>query len=34
VQFLLDKMGEVVEMKVDVPNEDLWFTELEFKRKD
>jgi len=34
VQFLLDKMGNVVEMKVDVPNEDLWFTELEFKRKD
>jgi len=34
VQFLLDKTGNVVEMKVDVPNEDLWFTELEFKRKD
>lgn len=34
VQFLLDKTGKVVEMKVDVPNEDLWFTELEFKRKE
>ncbi|MFQ5628439.1 MAG: DUF3471 domain-containing protein, partial [bacterium] len=34
VQFLLDQNGKVVEMKIDVPNEDFWFTELEFKKKD
>ncbi|MFB3906068.1 MAG: serine hydrolase [Acidobacteriota bacterium] len=33
VQFLLDSIGQVVEMKVDVPNEDFWFDELEFKKK-
>ncbi|RPI28648.1 MAG: serine hydrolase [Acidobacteria bacterium] len=33
VQFLLDDEGQVVEMKIDVPNEDFWFTELEFKKK-
>jgi hypothetical protein len=33
VQFLMDARGEVAEMKIDVPNEDLWFTELEFKKK-
>jgi len=33
VQFLLDNRGRVVEMKVDVPNEDFWFYELEFKKK-
>lgn len=33
VQFLMDAGGKVIEMKVDVPNNDLWFTELEFKRK-
>jgi len=33
VQFLLDATGKVAEMKIDVPNDDLWFTELEFKRK-
>ncbi len=33
VQFLMDDAGKVVEMKIDVPNEDFWFTELEFKRK-
>ncbi len=32
VQFLLDAGGEVAEMKIDVPNDDLWFTELEFKK--
>jgi CubicO group peptidase (beta-lactamase class C family) len=32
-QFLLDPSGEVVEMKLDVPNEDFWFNELEFKRR-
>ncbi len=34
VQFLLDRNGKVVEMKIDVPNYDLWFYELEFKKKD
>lgn len=34
VQFLLDTSGAVSEMKIDVPNEDLWFHELEFKRKE
>ncbi|HXK59876.1 MAG TPA: serine hydrolase [Acidobacteriota bacterium] len=33
VQFLLDNAGQVTEMKIDVPNEDFWFTELEFKKK-
>ncbi len=33
VQFLMDKAGEVQEMKIDVPNEDLWFTELEFLKE-
>ncbi len=33
VQFLLDRMGEVVEMQIDVPNDDLWFHELEFEKK-
>ena len=32
-RFLIDKRGKVEEMKIDVPNEDFWFTELEFKRK-
>jgi CubicO group peptidase (beta-lactamase class C family) len=31
-QFLRNKEGNVVEMKVDIPNRDLFFTELEFKR--
>ena len=31
-QFLRNKEGKVVEMKVDIPNRDLFFTELEFKR--
>ncbi|MFQ5649381.1 MAG: serine hydrolase [bacterium] len=34
VQFLLDADGQVAEMKIDVPNQDFWFTELEFKRKE
>jgi CubicO group peptidase (beta-lactamase class C family) len=34
VQFVMDARGEVVEMKIDVPNDDLWFTELEFKKKE
>jgi CubicO group peptidase (beta-lactamase class C family) len=33
VQFILNHQGEVVEMKIDVPNDDFWFTELEFKKK-
>jgi CubicO group peptidase (beta-lactamase class C family) len=32
--FLLDPFGEVTELKLDVPNDDLWFDELELKRKD
>ncbi len=32
-QFLLDPAGEVVELKLDVPNQDLWFHELELKRR-
>lgn len=34
VQFLLDPSGKVTEMKIDVPNNDLWFYELEFKKKE
>lgn len=33
VQFLRDKDGKVVEMTVDIPNHDFFFTELEFKKK-
>ncbi len=33
VQFVIDRTGEVVEMQVDVPNEDFWFTELEFTKR-
>jgi hypothetical protein len=33
VQFVLDRNGDVAELKLDVPNEDFWFTELEFKRR-
>lgn len=32
-QFILDATGKVVEMKLDVPNDDLWFHELEFVRR-
>jgi CubicO group peptidase (beta-lactamase class C family) len=32
VNFILDVSGKVSEMKIDVPNEDFWFTELEMKR--
>lgn len=34
VQFILDPSGDVLEMKIDVPNEDLWFYELEFRKKE
>jgi CubicO group peptidase (beta-lactamase class C family) len=33
VQFVLGADGAVAEMKVDVPNGDFWFTELEFRRR-
>jgi CubicO group peptidase (beta-lactamase class C family) len=33
VQFIRDKQGKVEEMKLDIPNRDFWFTELEFKKK-
>jgi hypothetical protein len=33
VQFIRDKDGNVVEMKVDIPNRDFWFDELKFKKK-
>ena len=32
VQFLTDGSGKVTEFRLDVPNEDFWFDELEFKR--
>ena len=32
--FLVDPYGEVTEVKLDVPNDDLWFHELELERKD
>jgi len=31
--FLLDPFGKVAELKLDVPNDDLWFYELELKRR-
>jgi CubicO group peptidase (beta-lactamase class C family) len=33
VTFTIDKMGKTDEMKIDQPNNDFWFYELEFKRK-
>ncbi|NNE71777.1 MAG: DUF3471 domain-containing protein, partial [Rhodothermales bacterium] len=33
-QFIMDASGAVIEMKMDVPNQDLWFDELEFLRRD
>lgn len=32
-QFVLSPAGEVAEMRLDVPNEDLWFHELELRRQ-
>ncbi len=32
-QFIRDPQGKVVEMKVDIPNHDFFFTELELKKK-
>jgi CubicO group peptidase (beta-lactamase class C family) len=31
--FILDPFGKVTEVKLDVPNDDLWFYELELKRR-
>ncbi|MGV3771462.1 MAG: serine hydrolase [Verrucomicrobiales bacterium] len=33
VQFLLNNRSEVSELKMEVPNDDFWFDELEFLRK-
>jgi hypothetical protein len=33
IQFIMNASGKVSEMKIDVPNQDFWFTELEFKKK-
>jgi len=33
VQFIQDSRGVVNQFVIDVPNEDFWFTELEFRRK-
>ena len=33
VQFILNLEGEPAEFRMEVPNEDFWFEELEFKRK-
>ncbi len=33
VRFIIDVAGQPVEMKVDVPNDDFWFNELEFVRR-
>lgn len=33
VQFVLNNRSEVAEFKMEVPNEDFWFEELEFLRK-
>ena len=32
---LIDQIaaGEVIELRIDVPNDDFWFTELEFRRR-
>jgi len=32
-QFLTNTKGEIVEMKLDVPNDDFWFWEPEFRRR-
>jgi CubicO group peptidase (beta-lactamase class C family) len=33
VQFIMDNRGKTIELKLDVPNEDFWFWEPEFKKK-
>jgi hypothetical protein len=32
-QFVSDTRGRVTDLKLDVPNNDFWFDELELKRK-
>ncbi len=32
-QFIMDANGKFQEIRLDVPNDDLWFYELELKRK-
>jgi hypothetical protein len=32
-QFLMNASGDLIELKLNVPNDDFWFTELELKRK-
>jgi CubicO group peptidase (beta-lactamase class C family) len=32
-QFMVDPAGRVMELKLDIPNNDFWFDELEFKKK-
>ncbi len=32
-QFILDAAGKVREMKLDIPNDDFWFNELDFRRQ-
>jgi CubicO group peptidase (beta-lactamase class C family) len=34
VQFILNPQSSVTEFKMDVPNEDFWFDELEFKKRE
>jgi len=33
VTFTIDKTGKTEMLKIDQPNNDFWFYELEFKRK-
>lgn len=33
VQFLMDNRGKVTELKLDVPNDDFWFWEPEFRKR-
>lgn len=33
VQFVLNERNDVIEMKMNVPNNDFWFDELEFRKK-
>ena len=33
VQFVPDAAGVFQELRLDVPNDDLWFDELKFRRK-
>jgi hypothetical protein len=33
VQFVLNAEGDVDQVKIDVPNGDFWFTELELRRR-